>query len=147
VGLIAPLAEASCIAVDTACFIYLIEQHPAYAPLLRPVFEAANAGTVQLVTSGITLLEVLVVPYRAGQPALAATYERLLTRDRGLSLVPIEPSLLRLAARLRAVHRVRTPDALQLAAALSAKASHFLTNDRRLPQLPGLRVVQLDELT
>jgi len=147
VGLIAPLAGASCIAVDTACFIYLIEQHPAYAPRVRPVFEAANAGTVQLVTSGITLLEVLVVPYRVGQPALAATYERLLTRGRGLSLVPIDPSLLRLAARLRAVHRVRTPDALQLAAALSAQASHFLTNDRRLPQLPGLRVVQLDELT
>jgi predicted nucleic acid-binding protein len=132
--------------VDTACFIYLMERHPTFAPLVRPVFEAAEGGALRLITSTLTLLEVLVVPYRAGELALAERYERLLTRGRGLTMVPIDRAQMRIAARLRAMHGVRTPDALQLAAGLSAQASHFLTNDRRLPDLPGLRVVQLRDL-
>jgi predicted nucleic acid-binding protein len=50
---------------------------------------------------------------------------------------------LRLAAQLRAATGVATPDALQLAASLAAGCSAFLTNDRRLPTVPGLRIVQL----
>jgi len=46
---------------------------------------------------------------------------------------------------LRALHRVRTPDALQLAAAMSERCSAFVTNDRALPAIEGLRVIQLEE--
>lgn len=49
------------------------------------------------------------------------------------------------AAALRARHGVRTPDALQVATALSARCAVFVTNDGRLPAIPGLRVVQLDD--
>ena len=49
-----------------------------------------------------------------------------------------------MAAQLRAVHpSVRTPDALQLATALSAGCETFVTNDRDLPDLTGLKVIQL----
>jgi predicted nucleic acid-binding protein len=59
-------------------------------------------------------------------------------------LVEIGRGELRMAAQLRAVHlSVRTPDALQLAAALSAGCSAFVTNDRDLPALPGLRILKL----
>ncbi|MGI8510780.1 MAG: type II toxin-antitoxin system VapC family toxin, partial [Gemmatimonadaceae bacterium] len=64
---------------------------------------------------------------------------------RGLHLVDIDRNQLRAAAQLRARYGVRTPDALQLAAALQERCSAFITNDRRLPTLPGLRTVQLDE--
>jgi hypothetical protein len=37
----------------------------------------------------LTLLEVLVVPYRAGNRLLAERYEALLTRSRGIRLVDI----------------------------------------------------------
>ena len=80
-GLIDAL-PAGPVAVDTAVFIYLIEGHPEFAPMVRPLFEAADGGDVELVTSGVTLLEVLVVPLRAGDDALAARYEALLTRGR-----------------------------------------------------------------
>ena len=50
---------------------------------------------------------------------------------------------LRSAAQLRAIHGLRTPDALQLAAALAARCPVFITNDRRLSQIPGLRILQL----
>lgn len=94
-------------------------------------------------TSALTLLEVLVVPYRSGQADLAARYEALLTRSRGIRLVGIDHHQLRGAAQLRALHRLRTPDALQLAAALARRCATFVTNDRRLPDIRGLRVVQL----
>jgi predicted nucleic acid-binding protein len=133
------------VAVDTAAFIYLIEEHHAYLPIVEPLFLEVAAGEREIVTSALTLLEVLVVPLRTGAAALAARYEALLTRSRGLRLVDIDRGQLRAAAQLRARHALRTPDALQLAAALSERCSAFVTNDRRLPTLPGLRVLQLDD--
>ncbi len=41
---------------------------------------------------------------------------------------------------------MRIADALQLATALEASATHFVTNDGRLPALPGLAVIVLDEI-
>ncbi len=130
-------------AVDTAVFIYLIEEHPDFLPLIAPIFEETARGERELVTSAVTLLEVLVVPYRAGDLALAERYEALLTRSRGLRLVELDRTQLRAAAQLRALYRVRTPDALQLAAALSHRCATFLTSDRELPEMSGIRIVQL----
>ena len=135
------------VALDTSIFIYLIEEAPQWLPLVRSIFASATNGERVLVTSELTLLEVLVVPYRTGDLSLAERYEALLTRSRGLTMVNIERSQLRAAAQLRARYRLRTPDALQVAAALTARCSTFLTNDRRLPQIGGLRVVQLSDLS
>ena len=134
------------VALDTAAFIYFIEEHASFAPLLAPLFRDADRGRRVLVTSALTLLEVLVVPYRAGNAALAERYEALLTRGRGLRLVDLDHAQLRAAAQLRAVTRMRTPDALQLAAALTQGCTTFITNDRAYPEVPGLRVVQLRDV-
>ena len=131
------------VALDTSIFIYFIEEHPTYLPRVLPLFRAAEQGVLTIVTSALTLLEVLVVPYRRGSDALAQRYEELLTRSCSVRLVEIGRDQLRIAARLRATTGVRTPDALQLSAALAAGCSAFFTNDRRLPAVPGLRIVTL----
>ena len=131
------------IAVDTAVFIYFIEEHPRYLPLIAPLFEEADAGKRTLVTSAITLLEVLVVPYRAGDARLAERYESLLTQSRGVRLAEVSRDQLRAAAQLRAATGVKTPDALQIVSALSAGCRALVTNDRNLPAVPGLPIVQL----
>lgn len=143
-GLIEAL-PAGPVAVDTAAFIYLIERHPTYLPAVRPLFEAADVGDKAIVTSGVTLLEVLGVPYRAGRLRLAEAYERLLTGSRGVTLISLDTSVLRSAAQIRAARDVPTPDALQMAAAFAGGCTSFVTNDRRIPELPGLPVVQLDD--
>jgi predicted nucleic acid-binding protein len=131
------------IAVDTAIFIYFIEAAPVWLPLITPLFRAAGNGQLELVTSSVTLLEVLVVPYRANNDTLAVRYEALLTNSRGIRLIDVTRDQVRRAARLRALTGIRTPDALQLSAAQTAGCSVFLTNDRRLPVVPGLRILQL----
>lgn len=131
------------VGLDTAVFIYFVEEHAEFLPLVEPLFAGVDAGRWPAVTSSLTLLETLVVPYRAHDAALADRYEALLSRSRGLHLVDLDRSLLRAAAHLRATRPVKTPDALQLAAALMTGCTCYVTNDRALPAVPGLRILQL----
>lgn len=133
------------IGLDTAIFIYYIEEHPRYLPLLEPLFQAIAVGRLRAVTSAVTLLETLVVPYRRGESSLARRYEDLLTRSRGLLLVDLERPLLRATAQLRAVSGLRTPDALQLTAAVTQACTAFVTNDRDFPGFGGLNVLLLED--
>lgn len=133
------------VGVDTAIFIYWIEEDPRFMPLVEPLFEEVAAGTREIVTSALTLLELLVVPYRAGNADLAQRYEELLTNSRGIAVIDLSRDQLRIAAQLRAATGVKTPDSLQLAAATSAGCTAFLTNDRRIPAIRGMRVLQLGD--
>jgi len=133
------------VALDTCVFIYLLEENPEYLPIVRPMFERIDAGALPAVTSTLTLLETLMVPYRAGDRPLADRYEALLTRSKGLECVAISRAVLRGAAMLRAVANVPTPDAIQLATALQRCCGTFVTNDRKISSLDHLRVVQLQE--
>lgn len=129
------------VALDAAPFIYLIEEHPQYLPIVRPVFAAIAAGQVAAVASVLTLLEALVQPSRVGDAVLAERYEAFLARSRGLRLHEVTRPIARAAAHLRAVHNIRTPDAVQLATALVAGCSAFLTNDKDLPAVSGIRIL------
>jgi predicted nucleic acid-binding protein len=131
------------VGVDTSIFIYFIEEDPRFLPVVRPLFAAADAGQIELVVSALTLLEVLVVPYRAGNIALARRYEAALAGGRGVRMIDLSRAHLRLAAQLRAVANLSTPDAIQAAVSLAAGCTAFLTNDHRLPTVRGLNVVQL----
>ncbi len=131
------------VGLDTVIFVYFIEEHPEFLSLVEPVFATIDLGSLQGVTSALTLLETLVTPYRAGNTALAERYEALLTRSRNLRLIELDRPLLRAAAQLRASAGVKTPDALQLAAGLLTNCTAYLTNDRELPVIRGLRILQL----
>jgi len=143
-GLIQEIGSGS-VALDSVIFIYFIEEHPKYLPLVGAVFSGIDAERWQGVTSTITLLETLVVPYRRQRQDLAERYELLLSRSKGLRAIEIDRPLLRDAAKIRASLSIRTPDALQVAAALTAGCSCLLTNDRDLPEIPGLKVLQLEQ--
>ena len=141
-GLMADLGSGR-VGLDTAIFIYFIEENRRFLPAIEPLFREADSGARELVTSALTLLEVLVIPYRAGEHLLAGQYEALLTRGRGIRLVDLTHDQLRAAAQPRALTGVKAPDALQLVAAISAGCHTFLTNDRRLPAIPSLKIRQL----
>jgi predicted nucleic acid-binding protein len=54
-------------------------------------------------------------------------------------------TILSAAALVRATTGITTPDALQFVAAIGARCRTFLTNDRRLPAVPGMQVKQLSD--
>jgi hypothetical protein len=52
------------VGLDTATLNYFIEENSRYLPLVRPFFEAVDCGDFEIVTSTLTLAEVLVHPMR-----------------------------------------------------------------------------------
>jgi len=97
--------------IDTAPFIYLIERHPRYHPIIRPVFESLSVGSFAGATSVLTLLEVLVQPLRNGRADLARENRSILTESSGLRAA---------SGRLLVVAHGERNDALRLISARPA---------------------------
>lgn len=66
--------QGQVVGLDSAPLIYFIEQNPAYIEMMRLFFRASDRGEFQVVTSVMTLVEVLVYPLRRGDTALAQRY-------------------------------------------------------------------------
>ena len=143
-GLIGALGRGP-VCIDTSIFIYYLEENPTYFKKVTQLFSAIEAGSITAVTSGITLLETTVLPLRKGNRPLANRYADLLTNSYGLRLVPLSFPLLRDAALIRAQTRMKTPDALQLAAALREQCTALITNDRGFATNLGVQIIQIDQ--
>ena len=134
------------IGIDTSPFIYLIEAHADYYPLVAPLFERFDSGEIGAITSSITVAEVTVLPLRLGRSDLSQQYLELLLNSRNLDVLAIDIPVAQVAAELRARFRIRLPDALQLAVAIVAGCDAFLTNDVALKQVTDIRVITLADL-
>jgi predicted nucleic acid-binding protein len=134
------------VGLDTDPLIYLIEENLTFLPFVRPFFEAVDRGEFRVVTWIVTLTEVLVHPMRRGDQKLADQYRRILLHSSHVTAEPVSEIIADEAARLRARHGLRTPDAIQLATAIRSGASSFLTNDSRLPSLAPLNMLVLNQL-
>lgn len=131
--------------VDTNLFIYAVEEVMPFAPQVQSLFQAADEGSVTLVTSLLTLAEVLVRPYRVGNDDLVSTYRDLLTLPHpNLDVVLPSAGILTNAARLRATTpSLVLPDAIHLATAQASECDQFLTNDERLRAAAEPKIVLL----
>jgi predicted nucleic acid-binding protein len=116
---------------DTNLFIYLLEGSGERSPVVRHLLERMIERRDELLTSSLTLGEVLVKPLEMDRPDLADRYERLLNSP-GVSLVPFDDRSARIYARLRQDRGIRPPDAIQLSCAAAARTNLFITNDTRL---------------
>lgn len=132
--------------LDTAPFIYFIEQNATYLDVVREVMRLIDTQALAAVCSVITLTEVLTKPYQTNDLALAHQYRTILSGSRNLSVVDINAAIADRAARLRADYRLRTPDALQIAAAIEAGCDAFLCNDLNMRRVSPIRILVLDEL-
>jgi predicted nucleic acid-binding protein len=134
------------VGLDSAPLIYFVEEHPAYLPLLDPFFASVDRGEIEVVTSALTISEVLVHPIRHANLPLARQYSEILLKSAHLRTIAVSPEIAADAAELRATGRLRTPDAIQLATARSAGAGGFLTNDAGLAAPHGMQLILLDDL-
>lgn len=140
------LLQGQVVGLDTAPLIYFIEQNAKYLQLVRRFFQAVSQGDFRFVTSTLTITEVLVHPLRAGSIELATQYQDILLNQENLLTLPVTPTIAEVAAQLRATQNLRTPDAVQIATAIEAGATFFLTNDARLSNVSNLTILVLDDL-
>jgi len=132
--------------IDTAPFIYYIEKHPDYGPVVRRIFEVINTSQIEVLTSVITLAETLTKPLKSGDKTVEQAYRALLQHTQHVTLLPVTVAVADETANLRARYNLRTPDALQLAAALDERCDTFLTNDLTLRRITEVKILILDDL-
>ena len=132
------LSTGATVLVDTAPWIYLLEDHPAFAVRFEGLFDAAARGEIELALSTVTLAEILTGPYKAGQTALAKRYEAVLNTYR---VVQLTTTMASLATQLRVQYRLKLPDAVQLASALDIGAAALVTHDRDFSAVQGLPIL------
>ena len=60
--------QGEVVGLDTTPLIYLIEENPTYLETIRPFFLAMDRGAFRVVTSTVTLPEVLVRPGLTSSP-------------------------------------------------------------------------------
>ncbi len=135
------------IGLDTNVFIYFLEDHPRYGTWCASLFDLIERGHSPAVTSTVTLLELLVQPYCDRKDELVQKIFALTSTYPKMEWVPVTLSLADRAAELRARYRLSTPDALQLATAISHKAARFYGNDRGLRRVKEIECVIVDDLT
>ena len=134
------------IALDTSVFIYQIEANAQYLDFTDEVFSWLERPGSQGVTSTITMTELLVQPYREFDELRVDEFYGLISKFPNLQWLAPSLVIADLAARLRAFHRLRTPDALQAATALHAHATGLITNDTIFERVESLETLVLDQL-
>jgi predicted nucleic acid-binding protein len=132
------------IALDTSVFIYQVEANPRYVGLTDQIFAWLEQPGHSAVTSTITMTELLVQPYRDSAEQRANEFYALLATYPNLDWIAPDLEVADTAARIRATHRLRTPDALQAATALHARATALLTNDPVFERVDVFETMVLD---
>ena len=133
------------VGLDTAPFIYYIEDIIPYADLLDPVFGLLENHALSAVTSAVTWAEILAKPFADKNFTLAEEIKFTLTSFASLSVATIDEKLAEAAALIRARYTLRLPDALQIAAAIQGEATLFLTNDKRVKKVDAVEVLVLSD--
>jgi predicted nucleic acid-binding protein len=138
------LTGVSRLFIDTAPVIYFVERNPQFVNLVDPIFALLEAD-ITAVVSAITLSECLVGAIHLGLADLEQAFVDVLQQDE-VVFVEINAAIAREVARIRVRYNLQLPDALQVAAALTASCEAFLTNDDALKRVTELKVLVVGEL-
>jgi len=133
------------VGLDTAPFIYFIEDVAPYADLIEPAFRLLENHRVRAVTSTVTLAEILTKPLAEKKYSLIDEIKFTLKTFSALSMIAIDERLAEAAALIRARYAIRLPDALQIAAAIQGEATLFMTNDKRIKGVDAIEVLVLSD--
>ena len=124
---------------DTNLFIYLLEGGE-FASRVKQVRSRMLARGDQLITSALTLGELLVKPREKGEVAVR---DHETTIRQIATILPFDADCSRRYAAIRADRTIKAPDAIQLACAATAGTDLFITNDDRLSKkhIPDVKFI------
>lgn len=126
---------------DTNIFIYLFEDYGNLSRQTVAFREKMLSRGDQLLTSTLTVGEILVKPLERSDAVLCGKYETAIANS--AITVPFDINAARIYASLRSDRFLRPPDAIQLACAAAARVDLFVTNDARLQgkHLDGIQFI------
>ena len=112
--------------MDACSIIYSIESHQQQGQNTRLLIMQALQNQAQLVVSRLSFLECRVLPQKEKNDSLLKSYNQFFQLP-SLQIIELSADVVYIATDLRANYpnSLRTPDALQIACALTAKADHF----------------------
>jgi len=126
---------------DTNLFIYLFEDYGALSKAVVQLRSKMLDRGDQLLTSTLTLGEILVKPTEQNAAELCRKYERAISAT--ATMIAFDVKAAKVYAALRTERSLKAPDAIQLACAASAKVDLFVTNDERIQgrQVDGIQFI------
>jgi len=105
---------------ESNLFVYLFEDYGGFSEAVVALRCAMLERRDQLLTSTLTLAEIVVKPIERGDVEAARKYEEAVTRT--ASLLPFDLRAARIYAQLRTSRTLGPPDAIQPACAAAAEA-------------------------
>lgn len=130
---------------DTVVFIYLLEGFSAYRTALFDIRDAIVAGETEIVTSELTLCELLVPLFRAGRSDLVLLYRQFVEESGAFRLCPTTRETYVRGSLYRAEFGLKTPDAVHVATAVEAGCDLLLSNDRTMRTPKTIEIVRLSQ--
>lgn len=126
---------------DTNIFIYLFENYGRFSHAAAELRKKMLLRGDQLLTSTLTVGEILVKPIEADDQELRQKYETSISNT--AIVVPFDLRAARLYASLRTDKTLRAPDVVQLSCASVGAADLFVTNDNRFDgkHVPGIQFI------
>jgi predicted nucleic acid-binding protein len=115
---------------DTNLFIYLFEDYGVLSKAVARFRSRMLDRGDQLLTSTLTLGEILVKPTERNDSELCGKYEHAISA--AATMIAFDVKAAKAYAALRSERSLKAPDAIQLACAASASVDLFVTNDERL---------------
>ena len=140
------MKSVSKIFIDTAPFIYLLANNPAYSERLRNYISNSFSSGTKFCTSFLTIAEYCVMPYRLNYPQKIDDFERFII-DAKIELIDLTREIAKISAQIRAKYSgIKTMDALQIATAVQENCSLFLTNDKQLRQVAEINCLLVEDV-
>ena len=119
---------------DTNLFIYLFEKNAEWSPRVIELRRRMLARGDELLTSWLTVGEVITKPKQLNNAVLEKSYLNFFSSG-SVELVGFNMEAAQRYGDIRSRARVRPADAIQLACASAARTDLFVTNDNRLSEL------------
>jgi len=126
--------------LDASALIYLMDGDEAWSGAVQQALQelAAADPSLAIAVSRLSVLECRVGPLRRGDQASLERFDALFAQP-DLLWVELTAPVVEQATRLRALHGVRTPDALQAACCLQLGSDAVMVSGdadfRRIPTL------------
>ena len=133
-GIVDLVDKSRVISLDSNIFIRALDDPDTQGESARRLLERIKEEIPTIFISVIVLEEFFVRVYKDRREKETSRFLDFITMGGLATVINIDRDIALLAAKIRALHNVKAPDAIHLASAIAAGASVFFSFDKRLPR-------------